>query len=75
MILQGTQRHKFINKKALVSISTISNKVDKVWMMQEAKHKNLNQKFSVSLQSIPVKLFHGNYLETNNYIQQETIKG
>lgn len=54
MILQRAKRHKFINKKTLVSISTVSNQIDKVRMMQETEHKNLNKKFSVSLKPIPV---------------------
>lgn len=65
MIFQGSQRHKLINKEALIPISTIANQVDKVWVVQKAKHENLHQKFSISLKAIPVKLFHGNYLETN----------
>lgn len=68
MILQGSQGHKLINKEALIPISTIANQVDKVCVMQKAKHKNLNQKFSISLKTIPVKLFHCNYLETNKFI-------
>lgn len=63
MVLQGSQRHKLVNKEALIPVSTVADQIDKVWVVQKAKHKNLHQKFSISLQSIPVKLFHCNYLE------------
>ena len=63
MIFQRTQRHVLINKEALISISTVTNKINKIRMVQETKHENLHEKFPISLESIPVQLFHSNNLQ------------
>lgn len=67
MILQWSQRHIFIYKKPLITISTVSNQIDQVRVVQETKHKNLNQKFSISLKSISIQLFNCNNLKKDSY--------
>lgn len=67
MILQWSQRHIFIYKKSLITISTVSNQIDQVRVVQETKHKNLNQKFSISLKSISIQLFNCNNLKKDSY--------
>lgn len=36
--------------------------------MKKAEHENLNQKFPVTLETISIQLFDGNYLQKNIYL-------
>lgn len=67
MIFQRPQGHILIDKKALISISTVSNQIHKIRMMQKTKHENLHQKFPISLKPISVELFYSNNLQRQAY--------
>lgn len=62
MVFQRSQWHILINQKSLLSISTISNKIYQIRMVEEAEHQNFNKKLLIPLQSITIKLLHSNNL-------------
>lgn len=67
MIFHRPQGHILIDKKALISISTVSNQIHKIRMMQKTQHENLHQKFPISLKPISVELFYSNNLQRQAY--------
>ena len=71
MIFQRPQGHILIDKKAF--ISTVSNQIHKIRMMQKTKHESLHQKFPISLKPISVKLFYSNNLQRQAYPLNVTI--
>lgn len=62
VVFQRTQRHILVNQKPLVAIGAIANKVDQVWVVQQAQHEDLNKKLPVALQSISIELLYGDNL-------------
>lgn len=63
VIFQGSQRHKFVDKKPLVPISTISNQVHQVRVMKKAKHEDLHKKLPITLKAISIQLLDSNDLQ------------
>lgn len=66
MILQWPQRHELIHEKALISISTVTDQINKIRVMQQTKHQDLYKKLSISLEPISVQLFYGYNLQAFN---------
>ena len=77
MVFQRPQWHVLVNQKPLISIDTVSDKVNQVLMVQEAQHQNLHKELSIPLQSVPVKLLHSyslNQLKQVSIIPNKTWK-
>lgn len=62
MIFYGTSGHVIIHEESLISISTIPDEIDKIFMVQETQHEDFDKELLVSLKSMPVKLLDGNHL-------------
>lgn len=78
MSFKGTQWHVLIYQKSLISISTISNKIEQIMVFEKTQHQDFNKKLLVSLHSISVQLLHSHNLfknvpKTQTLVQQIQI--
>ena len=62
MILQAAHLHKLVNKEPLVAISTVTDQVHEVRVVQQTQHQNLHDEFLIPLQPFKIKLLHSNNL-------------
>lgn len=56
MVLQWAQWHVLVDEDPLIAIGAVAEQLDKIGMMQETQHEDLDKEFTVALESISVKL-------------------
>jgi len=65
-VFKSRARKVFIYQKTLITISTITNEIDKIFMVNMAQKRNFSQKFLAVFGSMSIELLHS-YNLNNGY--------